>query len=163
MPAPHDRHFAKTTGCRHFHVEFLTFLDALPSFTAVPGISWLARLYFVKDQVSVIGYNEGTIGHFSACLTHMGYSLKPRSWGLRPRDRRFAKTTGCRQFNVEFLTFLRSAFFMTLVNLGQSVRWNLLKNTILSDIFFLTLVPLYSWSVMREKTVEKKVIEKVVK
>ena len=75
----------------------------------VPGISWLARfarLYFVKDQVSVIGYNEGTIGHFRACLTHMGYSLKPRSWGLRPHDRRFAKTTGCRHFNVGFLTFL---------------------------------------------------------
>ena len=40
----------------------------------VPGISWLARfarLYFVKDQVSAIGFNEGTIGHFRACLTHM--------------------------------------------------------------------------------------------
>ena len=41
-----------------------------------------------------------------ACLTHMRYSLKPWSWGLRPHDQRFAKTTACRHVNVEIWTFL---------------------------------------------------------
>ena len=34
------------------------------------------------------------------------YSLKPWSWGLRPHDQRFAKTTACRHVNVEIWTFL---------------------------------------------------------
>ena len=72
----------------------MTFLDALPSVTAYKLLAFLdllalASLYFVKDQVSVIGYNEGTtltnfevfrnitVGHFGACLTHTRYSLKP--------------------------------------------------------------------------------------
>ena len=59
--------------------------------------------------------NMVNLGRFRACLTHMRYPLKP-----------------------EFLTFLDALASLGLLydNLGQSVRWNLLKNTILSDIFF---------------------------
>ena len=82
------------TACSHFNVEFVTFLDALPSVTAYKLLAFLdllalASLYFVKDQVSVIGYNERTIGHFidkfrnitighfEICLMRTRYSLKP--------------------------------------------------------------------------------------
>ena len=58
-----------------------------------------------------------TIGHFGACLTHMWYSLKPWSWGLRPHDQRFAKTTACRHFNVEILTFLDAVPSVTVYKL----------------------------------------------
>ena len=37
-------HFVKTTGCRHFHIEFLTFLDALPSVTAYKFLAFLDLL-----------------------------------------------------------------------------------------------------------------------
>ena len=97
---PHDQRFAKTTACRHVNVEIWTFLDAHPSITSY-------KFLFRKTSLTNFEvFRNITIGHFGACLTHMWYSLKPWSWGLRPHDQRFAKMTACRHFNVEILTFL---------------------------------------------------------
>ena len=72
----------------YIRYKFLAFLDLLARFTSFE--------IFLNI----------TIGHLRAWLMYMRYPLKPRSWGLRPHDRRFAKTNGCRHFIVEFLTFL---------------------------------------------------------